>query len=377
MKMLIIGDVFSVFVHDLVKEMRKESLFHSIDGLMLKRKARLYPTSLDRLYQPFITAERPGFVKKISDILRYLYLKKIFSDIVPYDIVHIHYLDPALLYFWKEIRQLSNHIIITIWGSDFLRADEATRNALKPMLADCHRITCANEKLRDQISEYYSDLPIPEKITICRFGLSLLESLKNSRMEKSEAKIALSLPPDHTVVTVGYNASPGQQHEKVIDILQQTDSSLLKNLCFIFPLTYGNTKYKQFIKKKLEGMQFTYKVIEQYMYGKEMVLLRKATDIYIHLPVTDQLSASLQENLFEGNVVITGSWLPYAIFRENGLAMISIDDLRELPGALMEALNQSDVQKERKKKNAPFIWNLSSWESCRTGWIHLYKEMVR
>ena len=80
----------------------------------------------------------------------------------------------------------------------------------------------------------------------------------------------------------------------------------------------------------------------------------------------------MQEAIFGGAKIITGSWLPYEILDVNNVMLFKIDDFSQLSKILIEA-KDFEFSQENKKHNAEVIYSLSGWEIIKKQWFGLYK----
>ncbi len=177
----------------------------------------------------------------------------------------------------------------------------------------------------------------------------------------------LDFPFDNKIVTVGYNADPGQQH---INIINQLSKYEWKNCIFIFPLTYPkNTDYVNEIESLLKSTRLSYFILDKFLLCDQIAALRLVSNVFIQLQISDCLSASTQEHLYAGSRVITGKWLPYTTLVKAGVQFTSISSL----GELVDCLNQiiEDDNQELVINNRKAIAALSSWNSVIDEWIRM------
>jgi glycosyltransferase involved in cell wall biosynthesis len=192
-------------------------------------------------------------------------------------------------------------------------------------------LTFTNPLTKDSFLNYYKDFD--NKTFVCRFGLTTLDFIDKNRIKnKSEIKNHFGYSQDKMIITCGYNATKAQQHEKIIENLVKLPKELLQGIQFIFPMTYGDNKYKEKIKNILKDTDLDYIVHEDFLYADENAYIKLASDIMINVLETDSFSGSMQEFLYAGNIVITGNWLPYDVLDGEGIVYFKIDavdDLRE------------------------------------------------
>lgn len=209
---------------------------------------------------------------------------------------------------------------------------------------------------------------------MCRFGLAPLSELKNLRLTKAECRESLGIPNDSFLVTIGYNANIGQQHLGVLKSINDYSSRLPENLYLLLPLTYGGPQnYKSSLKSWLEDSGLRYKLFSKFMPDREIALMRKASDVFINVQVSDQFSGSMQEHLFAENVVITGDWLPCKTLDERGVFMRKVSSVDDVGRELVHVANNLDSLRKDCLKNPDIIWELSSWEKNIQSWVGLYE----
>ena len=81
-----------------------------------------------------------------------------------------------------------------------------------------------------------------------------------------------------------------------------------------------------------------------YLDNKKMFMLRQATDMYIHMPVSDASSATLQEYLLLGKKVIDASWLYYDELEKDGNKPYFVTEgFESLPDTILKAYNSDDA----------------------------------
>jgi hypothetical protein len=377
MRILLIGDLNSSFVRDYALHLKHSKL----TDLQLDLIATITPfsfagtTNLDkvlsyphlRLYSSF---------PQLRVLIRLFYL---FFYILlkgrKYSHIHIHYLliDFSVLTFIFRLLKLKP--IVTVFGSDLLKISDSRKRLFKGFIRNLKLITFANRELRDNICDYYHvDIT---KSRICRFGLTPLEYIKDLRSKgNTDIRAIIGLPMDKIIVCVGYNFNSNQQHLKILSSLAENIElrTISERVHYIFPLTYGNEiKYKELLVDHLKTFPFSYSVYEEYLDDNSNASLRLSSDIMLQLQENDQLSGAMQEHLFSGNVVITGTWLPYSFFDELGIHMIKIRQVEDAGGILYKVIMTLNDEKRKCLNNPDLIYNASSWEHTMDDWIKLYE----
>jgi hypothetical protein len=138
-------------------------------------------------------------------------------------------------------------------------------------------------------------------------------------------------------------------------------------------MTYGNEiKYKELVIDNLNQFPFSQTTFSEYLDDIDNARLRLSSDIMIQLQANDQLSGAMQEHLFAGNVVITGAWLPYKLFRSKGIFFREIQEIANIGDELVYCLNNLDREKQKCIGNDEKIYSMSGWENTISDWVNVY-----
>src|SRR3989304_10346614 len=98
-----------------------------------------------------------------------------------------------------------------------------------------------------------------------------------------------------------------------------------------------------------------YKIMKSMLNIEDIARLRLIANIVLNIQTTDQLSASVQEHLFAGNIVIVGKWLPYDIYDEMGIFFVRAGDLNTLGKKLVDCIINHDEMVKKCINNAEII----------------------
>jgi hypothetical protein len=376
MRILLIGDLKSSFVRDYALHLKHSKL----GGLQIDLFATMPPFDpagtqyFNRVFSyPYLKLFEP--VRQFRVIIRLLYL---FFFLLfqgrKYSHIHIHYLliDFSVLTFL--FRLLRRKPIVTVFGSDLLRISGRRKRMLTGFLRNIKLITFANPELRDEICMFYGINR--EKSRICRFGLSPLDLIKALKLKsKKTLRSEIGLPKDKVIVCIGNNSNSNQQHLKILSSLAENQElqAIAEKLHFVFPMTYGNEiKYKELVIDNLNQFPFSQTTFSEYLDDIDNARLRLSSDIMIQLQANDQLSGAMQEHLFAGNVVITGAWLPYKLFRSKGIFFREIQEIANIGDELVYCLNNLDREKQKCIGNDEKIYSMSGWENTISDWVNVY-----
>jgi hypothetical protein len=92
----------------------------------------------------------------------------------------------------------------------------------------------------------------------------------------------------------------------------------------------------------------------------------------IHLPISDQLSATMLEYLYTGNYLITGQWLPYEMLDKEGVYYKRITSFEELSSVIEYYFRDTQSIKEKLVSNESIILDFSSWDIIIKKWLAAY-----
>lgn len=379
MNLFILGNPDSPFVHYFalwLKKIRGEAI--DIDGVVFDSSPKKYSEEVINTFSPTpqnIWLKLLSRLPKIGLLVQAFTVRQKITEKDPYDICHVQFVMPLYTIILSLLGVRYRILILSFWGSDYYRISGIWRWIQKILVNKADWITFANETTRNDFQNSFNI--DPHKLVIARFGLAPLETIDQLTLSASECKKALGIDPNLTIVACGYNASPFQQHELIIETLETRMDQLPSNIIFVFLLSYGGTSsYQQRIIERLNQSGLHSLCLNDYLNNYRVAIFRKATDIMIHIPTSDQFSGSMQEHLYAGSHVIAGSWLPYAPWIEHGLILHQIDTPADLFNALLSALN-STGSLTIQEQNRNVIRTLSSWETCIEDWNHLYDQALR
>ncbi len=365
MKTLMIASLKSTFgretYHKLLENGVKVSLL-DFDTLKLYENDKV----IDETYaKRFLKYSK---LSKIHLIIRILFIAQVISK-NSFKAINIHFVYIYYIVIFPILKK--NNVIYTVYGSDFYRMNPLKRWLQKFLYQKAKMITFTNPLSQKSFLEYYC--AFEDKVKVCRFGLGTLDFIdKNREKNKAEIKQTLGYSQSKIIVTCGYNATKAQQHELMIEQLCTIKSEILSKIQFIFPMTYGDTLYKESIKNILQKTNLDYIILEDFLFEDNNAYIKLASDVMINMLQTDSFSGSMQEFLYANNLIITGSWLPYKVFDDEGIVYYKIDSLGGLGKKLIEVV--LDLDKGIMVVNIPIIYKLSSWKNTIKSWIEVYES---
>ncbi len=113
-------------------------------------------------------------------------------------------------------------------------------------------------------------------------------------------------------------------------------------------MTYGpNTKdeYIEECKKECETRNLSSVFVTDFLSVEDLYKLRKCTDIFIHLQLTDASSGSLQEYILCDKKIVHGSWVKYEELESfQPLFYFPVDRIEELGNVIVKAYNSDKIE---------------------------------
>ena len=377
MKICILGDCHSVFISQLVKNIKKQKPEFHIDGAQIGSKKSLqFENYFDKII--YLNKKNINKFSILNKFIKYVFYKYKFTKMEKYDIVNVQYVSSFYKFMWNDIKRIADKRILSFWGSDFHSISEKEKKKLLPILIESDFITFTSVGMADEFKIYYNNLKISQKVKVCRFGIASLESiLKISLNKQNNFRQRNKIANNKILVAVGYSAVEARRHIEIMDSILTLDKCLLANCHFIFQMNYGDMSYKDKVKKFLKNSIIEYTVLEDFMSYDEIAEFRVETDVMINLPYADQFSASMQEVLFSKNIVITGKWLPYKLLWDKGVFALILDDFEDLINSFKYAIENINELKEKCQKNSDKIYEISSWKTNTQKWVSLYTNTLK
>jgi hypothetical protein len=294
-----------------------------------------------------------------------------------YDIYHYHSLETARLPVLWLLRP-DARVVLSVWGSDLLRSAGPLDYA--DQLAACDRanvITVTSLEIREILLSKFGRHLAP-KIRLALLGVPLLDEIDRCGSSRDGFLESWGISPDRVTICIGNNASPGNQHLEVIARLRDLPERHRSRVTLLVPLSYrpANGAYRESLCVALQEGPLSYRIFDSPLSDREVAMLRSATDILIHVPVSDAFSASMLETLYAGGVLITGAWLPYSELRRAQVGFEAISALDDLTGAVGSALDNLDEQRRAAEANRRRIRALVHPTATVRTWISIYDDIL-
>lgn len=381
-KVLIIGDAESFLINDIVTNIFQHSASIEFDILNTNPSQKVINSSL---YKNILKPNKIlYFLQLVSSrvnqylsffLMRFFIISALNRNRKHYDAIHIHFFNKNLLYVkCSKIIRNTNKLIITIWGSDIYKRNYKQKLKMTSYFNHASAIVFSNPETKffflKTFDKFYT------KSIVLRTGLGILKNIDNysqKNISKTELKKMLNIDPQKTIITIGYSSSPDHHTVEIIRLIARNlEPNVQHSIHFIFPLTYGDPRYKKNIISTAQELNLSFTAFESPLPADKIAIIRMATEIMIHLRDTDQFSGSFQEHLYAGNVVITGKWLPYQFLIDQGIYMHCIRSIDDLPFCLNDILSKLNSELSKTIINKNIIAKLSHWNILVDKHLELY-----
>lgn len=273
-------------------------------------------------------------------------LAKFIDEKTATDVIHLHFPKQEYALFINYLKK-EYQIIITYWGSDIFRINNRMDHEIQEHIIPLSTfITVATPEIKFALITRYGS-GFEDKIKIARFinDWSFYE-LADKFMQDSSWESAYlkknEIPENKKIILFGHNAFKENNHLKFLDSLKLIPSEIMEGFHIIFPLTYpADDDYVKNIEHYAKDIPTTFSCLTEFMDWEDMVKLKLVSNIYIHAPITDGLSAFLTEFFYTNNLAIVGSWLPYKTFLKYNIKYLEFDNFDELIAILQNLSNYS------------------------------------
>lgn len=363
-KVLIVANLRSVFARELANEFWEKQL----DVTLMDFETLQIVTSTKENEMMAKRFERFRQWPKIHMFFRLYFMRQF---ILASDFTHINLHYSRWVYVLIRNVFKARKLFISFYGSDVYRSSWVSKQIQRPLYLLAEGLSFTNSKTQEHFLRYHRICT--NKTRVCRFGLKTLDYIdQNRNTAVTIMRETLGYKVDKYIITCGYNATPGQQHMKMISQLEGLGSDIKTKVQFVFPMTYGNMDYKSKVMERLKETDLDYVVLENFLHGDENAYVKLASNMMINLLVTDSFSGSMQEFLYAKNEVITGEWLPYDVFDEAGIVYSKLNGFEALPHLIEQVmtLNRNDLL----EKNIGIIDQLSNWKNCIYSWEEMYES---
>jgi hypothetical protein len=305
------------------------------------------------------------------------YRQELRDEIIGHEIIHYQTLSTTHLPLVRALPRRAK-LIVSAWGSDLLRTAGILSYADQSEL--CERadvITVASLEMREILLAKFGR-HLAHKVRLALLGVGLLDEIDRNRGCREEFLASLGIPSGAVTISVGNNAAFLNRHVEILSQLAHLPEDLRRRCLVLLPLSYPtpDPDYVRQIEAACESAGIRGVPLREWVPPKEVARLRCATDVMIHLPVSDAFSAAMQESLYAGSILITGSWLPYSRLRSAGIHYHEVGDIAEVPEALSSVLSNLSSEREAALGNAERLSPLAHPRFTVRDWLNIYEEVL-
>jgi hypothetical protein len=322
--------------------------------------------------------QKPGLKAVLSELISTAYAAAFRST---YDLYHVHYcVTKSLRYL--DLAPTHAKVICSYWGSDLFRTSGLFEYANQTRaLARADVITVQSVEMREILLSKFGRELFP-KIHCVPFPVNeqfyhLLDQTRNQPEHVEAVRRSLEAPKGRLLITIGHNGNPANNHLAIIEALTNLPTSVKSTALWVLPMAYQKDQsHIRECERKAAVAGLEFRIVQRYLDWQELAAFRIASDILIHLPVSDALSGTVLESVYAGNTVITGSWLPYSPFRKAGLPLITVENLAELPSCISKTLLRLDQLKREAVRARQRIREHFFAEATLLPWVEIYRRLL-
>lgn len=378
--LLLMGNFESVFIVQFVKNLKKHNPKARIYFWGYTREESEADRSFLACYEDYCLFDIRSMINSSAG-WRIIAIKKMresfraFVSGKQFDHVNIHYIKPEYVFLLDYIKQCTNNLVLTPWGSDVLSINWFYKQLVKRTFNAADFVTGSGNRFTQDFMRIFK-VPV-RKFVSCAIGVEPIEYIFEHKIQidVNEAKRLLGID-NHYVITCGYKALEVHQHIKIIEAVNQVKNQLPDDLLLLFPLTYPqNTEYVQRIKQKVNeyGLKAVY--FEQFLDIPHLFLLRQATDMFIHVQPTDASSGSLWEYILCEKKIINGAWLHYPELIKNGVKpYYEVDAMENLGQTIVDVYQSEPIKIDQELFT--FFEN-KQWKVVINDWDMLFSTHIK
>ena len=308
--------------------------------------------------------------------IHYLQVKTIVKS-GKYDLINLHYVDIVDIVDVFLLKCLTKaKLLVSYWGDDLLRFTDRILHFLGIFAKHADYVTFDNDDLKIKFHKVYKWAEKANSETVL-FGLPILDIIREKQNNVSgiEIRKKWEFPENKTIIAIGYNAIPQQQHIAVLNSIEKLENEIKERIFILLQMSYGyggTEEYKKSVADAAKKAGCQYKVIDSFLSDEEIADLRIVTDIFIHAQLTDAFSGSICENLFAGTILLNARWLRYQEFVDYNFKYLEFEEIDEVAQIIKEVLEHGfDVS-----GNSNLIWKLRSWDACMPKWKRIYRKVL-
>jgi len=383
MKLLIIGRADTIFLVNYVKVLK-----HILD--IEVHVYSPFPDSKNYTDLPYdavvfknnsskLISKLPALPFMAQPFIQKDHLEKWISDKY-FDVIHIHRVLPAWVLIPGLFKKHCNKLYLSFWGGELeseiiLRSHTRYLKKLPRLLQSADLVIGANDKM---VLEKYPF--IAPKIRYGAFGSSIIDLLCEHTITKEEARKAFSIPDGKISVLLGYSGKSLHNHIRVLNsVINHKDYPKYKDqIHFVASMTRGASEaYTDEVELALKKQPSSFTILRDcYQTDTDVAFLRLATDVLFQLSDFDYLSASVKEALCAGSVMISGSWLPYQVLKDDNFYFEEVDTFDEGIDRFYSVMANMNYYRNKSVQNESLCGEKYTWGACIKDWAYNYNNIT-
>lgn len=314
---------------------------------------------------------------KQERIRRYIELFKVLQKMPQFDVIHSLWMEKSWCLHAIQIKRHGRKWFLTIGGSDLFVESRILLERLWKyrMVKRASWISTQSEDALEFFFKTFGDKYRQVRHSANPYGVDILDEMYDAdAQEIAELKRNWKLPNDKVIVVCGHNAYKEHQHLQMIEAISRISIKERSEMFFVIPMTYPNGQegYISNVRKALDILTKDYMILERFLTTKQMAEVAMISDIMIHVQTTDLFSSTMLSHMYNGNIVIAGSWLPYGQIERRGIKFEKIDQISDLTDILPKVVENLNEWKQKYKKNKELVWEMSSWDKAAERWYDSY-----
>lgn len=379
MKFLIVGDAGSIFIKQYIEYVLLDNPENEI--VLISEHGGVNPDYIkfylenDVIVEPLWNSKNNWLknIPKIRSVLGVkLWCKYISKKYKHFDCIHVHGLNYSRGNIGYFLRKSTNKLVVSVWGDEIFRADSRQLNDYKKYYNIANVITVSTQEMLKRFISVYGEL-YSEKICMNKFAIGLFDYIEKYKQSFSREELNSYFGIknyDKINVFVGFNGRSAQRHFEILESLENLPKDYFNKINLIFTMTYGviDTSYIPKLEAKAKQLGCSYVILHQFLNEIDMAKLRCVCDILIHAQLTDAFSASIQESLFAGCIVLTGDWLPYSELPNWENFFVLYSSFEDLTSKLKYVLDNYELVSNSLQGNKIYMYNMSSRKSTTIAW---------
>lgn len=322
----------------------------------------------------------------ITTIINRLHLYKSLLSLLfrcRFAIVDIHFPKGFVIHAMPVLKRMTHNIVITPWGSDVMRVeDEKNIRYLTKIYSEAKYITVSKESPTGKaiISKFNV---APEKMVALGWGGEFFDYIQehSTNITTEEAKARFGLNGKY-VITCGYNTQQAQRHEDIMDAISGVKEQLPDNLTLLIPCTYVSydslseqkRHYVESLEEKGKKLGLDVKLVREHLGLEDLLKLRMATDIFVHVQSSDAGSRSVMEYVFCNKKIVHGAWIRYAYLEDyKPSCYFPVNQMEDLGDVILKA---SQTQISDLPYKVKTIIQERGWNHKMAQWNSFFESLV-